>query len=100
MSRILVNGQPIPNEMIREESQRLGQTPEWQSIPESFEKSLSLRQAAEQCAIDRTLLLQEAEKDPRPIDPALLANELQRRAPGWSHRTWRPPACGCRSHAR
>jgi len=75
---ILVNGELIPLESIREEERRLAQIPEWQGIPDGLEKSMRLRQAAESCVIDGILLRQQADKDPRPIDSALVATEVQR----------------------
>ncbi|MGA2594397.1 MAG: hypothetical protein ABSH32_31235 [Bryobacteraceae bacterium] len=29
----LVNGQPVPEELVREESARLGRDPQWSTIP-------------------------------------------------------------------
>ena len=75
---ILVNGEIIPPELIREEERRLAQLPEWQGIPDGLEKPAHLRQAAEWCVIDRILLRQEADKDSRPIDPALVAAHVER----------------------
>lgn len=75
---ILVNGEVVPLELIREEERGLAQLPEWQDVPESIEKGMRLRQAAESCVIDRILLRQEADKDPRPVDPALVAAQAQR----------------------
>lgn len=75
---ILVNGEIIPRELIQVEERRLAQVPEWQGIPEGLEKGLRLREAAEWCAIDRILLRQEADKDPRPIDAAFVAAQVER----------------------
>jgi hypothetical protein len=75
---ILVNGEIVPAELLREEERRLGQLPEWQTIPDALEKRMRLRQAAESCAIDRVLLRQQADQDSRPIDPALIATQVQR----------------------
>lgn len=75
---ILVNGEVIPAELIREEERGLAQLPEWQEIPDGLEKGMRLRQAAELCVIDRVLLRQETDKDPRPIDAALVAGHVQR----------------------
>jgi peptidyl-prolyl cis-trans isomerase C len=74
---ILVNGEIIPAELIREEERCLAQLPEWQGIPDGLEKGMRLRQAAELYVIDRVLLRQETDKDPRPIDPALVATQVQ-----------------------
>jgi len=75
---ILVNGELIPKELIREEERRLAQLPEWLGIPDSLEKGVRLREAAEQYATDRILLRQEADQDRRPIDSSLIAGEVQR----------------------
>ncbi len=42
-----------------------------------------LRAAAEQSAIDRILIEQQAIRDPRPIDPDLLATEIDRVKASW-----------------
>jgi peptidyl-prolyl cis-trans isomerase C len=75
---ILVNGEEVSAETIREESRCLAQLPEWQAIPDSIEKRMRLREAAEWYAIDRVLLRQAADKDARPIDPALVSTQVQR----------------------
>ncbi len=75
---IQVNGESIPAELIREEERRLAQLPEWRGVPDGLDKTMRLREAAEWCAIDRILLRQEADKDPRPIDPALVAAHVER----------------------
>src|ERR1700733_7941828 len=74
---ILVNGEAIRQKLIQQDEQRLAQTQEWQAFPDGLEKQLHLRQAAEACAIDRILLRQEADKDRRPIDPALVASQVE-----------------------
>lgn len=75
---ILVNGEIIPRELIREEERRLAQLPEWRTIPDDLEKRIRLRESAEWFAIDRVLLRQEADKDRRLIDPALIAAHVAR----------------------
>ena len=74
---ILINGELIPTELIREAERCLTQLPEWQGIPDGIEKGMRLRQAAELYVIDRVLLRQEADKDPRRVDPALVAAQVQ-----------------------
>jgi peptidyl-prolyl cis-trans isomerase C len=74
---ILINGEIIPQELIRDEERRLAQIPEWQATPDALEKRMRLRQAAEACVIDRFLLRQEADNDPRPIDPSLVAVQVE-----------------------
>jgi peptidyl-prolyl cis-trans isomerase C len=75
---IEVNGETIPVELLREEARSLAQLPEWQGTPDGLEKAMRLREAAEQRVIDRILLRQETDKDLRPIDPALVAAQVQR----------------------
>jgi len=75
---ILINGEIISPEFIGEEERRLAGSPEWQAIPDALQKQMRLRQAAEACVIDRVLLRQEADKDPRPIDTAVVAAEVER----------------------
>jgi hypothetical protein len=75
---VVVNGEILSRKLIREEAQRLSEAPDWRNVPDSFEKRMHLQQAAEQFAIDRVLLRQEAEMDARPVDPALVESEVQR----------------------
>jgi hypothetical protein len=75
---ILVNGEIVPRELLLEEERRLAASPEWRVMPDALEKQTHLRQAAEACVIDRILLRQQTDKDPRPIDPALVSTEVQR----------------------
>jgi parvulin-like peptidyl-prolyl isomerase len=75
---ILVNGEIIPRELILDEERRLAASTEWRAIPDALEKQTHLRQAAEASVIDRILLRQAAEKDRRPLDPALVSTEVER----------------------
>jgi peptidyl-prolyl cis-trans isomerase C len=75
---ILLNGEVIPQELIQQEERRLAEVPEWRAIPDALEKQMRLRREAELHVIDRVLLRQEADKDPRPIDSALVATQVQR----------------------
>jgi parvulin-like peptidyl-prolyl isomerase len=75
---ILVNGEIIPRELILDEERRLAASPEWRAIPDALEKQTHLRHAAEACVIDRILLRQAADQDPRPIDPALVSTQVER----------------------
>jgi len=75
---ILVNGEVIPKELIRDEERRLRETPEWQGVEDGLEKNVRLREAAEARAIHGVLLRQEADKDTSPIDPGLIDAEVQR----------------------
>jgi parvulin-like peptidyl-prolyl isomerase len=74
----IVNGQPVPAELVREESKRLSRDLRWQSIPDEAERALQLEAAAEQSAIDKLLIEQAAAADPRPIEPANLESEVAR----------------------
>lgn len=74
---ILVNGEVIPQEFIRDEERRLAQSPEWRVIPEALEKGMHLRHLAEASVIDRVLLRQAADLDPRPIDAAVIATHVK-----------------------
>jgi hypothetical protein len=76
--QIVVNGEPLPRELIREQERALAQLPEWRDVPDSFAKNMRLREAAERSAIDRVLLRQATDRDPRPIDPAIVAAEVAR----------------------
>jgi peptidyl-prolyl cis-trans isomerase C len=73
---ILVNGELVPDELIRAEVNALKRRPEWQAVPESVERSMRMREAAEQTAVDRILLQQEARKDSGPLDAELVAREM------------------------
>jgi len=83
----IVNGQTVPEELIRQEFGRIGRDPEWQRIPDLNTRTHSLRAAAEQCAQERILLDQAAANDPRPIDPAALEQEVARQRAQWGCRT-------------
>jgi len=74
----LVNGQPVPAELIREESSRLSRDLRFQSIPDEAERARRLAAAAEQSAIDKLLIEQAAGADPRPIDAANIEREVAR----------------------
>jgi PPIC-type PPIASE domain len=74
---ILVNGEIVPRELLLEEERRLAASHEWRVIPEALEKQTHLRQAAEACVIDRILLRQAADRDPRPIDAAVIASHVK-----------------------
>jgi len=82
-----VNGQLVPEELIREEFGRIGRDPQWQTIPDLAERAQRLRAAAEQCAQDRILIEQAAASDPRPINATALEQEVARQSAQW----------GCRS---
>jgi hypothetical protein len=74
----LVNGQLVSEELIKEEFGRIGRDAQWEQITDLSERADRLRAAAEQCAQDRVLIEQTAANDPRPIDPAVLEQEVAR----------------------
>ena len=74
----IVNGDVVPEELILQESGRLAGDPQWQRIRDEGDRARRLRAAAEYSAIDRTLVAQAATQDPRPIDPGLIEQEVQR----------------------
>ena len=74
----MVNGQPIPEDLVREEERRLGRDPRWTPIPDQATNAAHLRAAAEYSVIARTLVEQAAASDPRPVDPDLIEREVRR----------------------
>jgi hypothetical protein len=74
----LVNDQPVPEELIREEEARIGRHPGWLQIVDPAERARAIRDAAERSACDKVLINQLAAADPRPIDPQLIAQHLPR----------------------
>jgi hypothetical protein len=75
---IYVNGEPVAQELIGQESERIARDPRWGSIADESERARHLRAAAEQSAIERMLIEQAAAADPRPIDPNAVEREVQR----------------------
>jgi hypothetical protein len=67
---ILVNGELLPEQLIRAEFERLLSHPDFSGISDELEKRQRVRQAAERGAVNRLLLTQEALKDHRPLDEA------------------------------
>lgn len=82
----LVNGQPVPEELIREEFARIGRDPQWQTIANPAERADRLRSAAEVCAQDRILIEQAAMSDSRPIEEEVLQQEIERQKAQWGCR--------------
>jgi parvulin-like peptidyl-prolyl isomerase len=80
----LVNGQPVTEELISEESARIGRDPQWNTIQDETERAKRLRAAAEQCAQERLLIEQAAANDPRPVDAIALEQEVQRQKAQWA----------------
>ena len=83
----LVNGQPVPEEWIREEEQRLGHDLRFNAIADKAERERQLRIAAQHSAIDRMLVEQAAARDPRPIDSQAIMQEVQRQKQAGNCRT-------------
>ena len=83
----LVNGQPVPEELIRQESERLSRDVQWQSIGDEAERAQRLRAAAESSAADKILIAQVAAGDPRPVDASALGREVQRQKAQWGRRS-------------
>jgi peptidyl-prolyl cis-trans isomerase C len=74
----VVNGDIVPEELIHQELGRLRGDPQWQRIRDEADRARRLRAASEYSAIDRTLVAQAAARDARPIDPALIEQEVLR----------------------
>jgi peptidyl-prolyl cis-trans isomerase C len=82
-----VNGQLISEELIRQEQERISRDLRWNTIPDAAERARLMRVAAEQSAVDRTLVAQAAARDPRPVDAAAVEAEIARQK----------TAAGCRN---
>jgi len=74
----IVNGQPLPEDLIRQESAQLACDPRWKNIADERERARRLRAAAEHTAQDKMLLSQAAARDKRPVDTALVAQQVAR----------------------
>ena len=83
----MVNGQPVPEELIRQESDRLARDVQFQRIANEAERFGRLRAAAEACAVDKILIAQAAASDPRPVDAIALEQEVQRQKAQWGRRS-------------
>jgi hypothetical protein len=83
----IVNGQIVPEEVVHEEFLRLGRDTQWNNIADLTERAQRMRAAAEHSAQNRILIEQTAASDPRPIDAAVIDEELASQASQW----------GCRS---
>lgn len=75
---IVVNGEQVPEEWIREERARVSRDLRWAAIPDPAQREAPLCHAAEHSAINRMLLEQAAAADPRPIDHVVLDAEVSR----------------------
>ncbi len=80
--KYLVNGQAVPEDLISQESARISRDLRWQAIPGDGERAARLRAAAVQSAIDKVLVEQAAARDPRPIDPGVIEEEVARTKSG------------------
>jgi hypothetical protein len=83
----IVNGQAVPEALIREEGERIGRDPRWQGIPGEAARVKQIRAAAENSAIGRILVEQAAAQDPRPVDSQLIEREVQQMKSGANCRT-------------
>ncbi len=72
-----VNGELITDARIRAEEVRISQHLKWREIPDEGARAKSIRAEAEFAAIDALLLEQVAARDPRPVDPALVEQQLR-----------------------
>lgn len=73
-----VNGQAVPEELIRQEETLIARHPGWVRITDEAERARAIRSTAERSAVDKVLITQLAAADPRPIDPQLIAQHLPR----------------------
>jgi hypothetical protein len=74
----LVNGQPVPEDLIRQESEQIACDPRWKNIPDEAERAKRLRAAADHTAQDKLLIAQAAARDPRPVDPTMVKQQVAR----------------------
>ena len=72
-----VNGELITDARIRAEEARIRQHLKWRDIPDEGARAKSIRAEAEFAAIDALLLEQMAACDSRPVDPALVEQQLR-----------------------
>ena len=73
----LVNGELVTDARIRAEERRIRQQLKWRDIPDEDARAKRIRAEAEFAAIDTMLLAQTAAGDPRPVDPALVEQQLR-----------------------
>ncbi|HXM43296.1 MAG TPA: peptidylprolyl isomerase [Bryobacteraceae bacterium] len=74
----IVNGQPVPEDLIQQESAQIARDPRWKNIADEGERAKRLRAAAEHAAQDKMLISQAAARDLRPVDPGLVAQQVAR----------------------
>src|SRR5580700_129884 len=73
---MLINGERIPDELMEEEFVRLKRCHD--AAPASAPMSaVQLRLLAACTVVDRVLIRQHANRDPRPIDPAIVEAEMR-----------------------
>lgn len=73
----LVNGQLVTDDRIRAEEMRISRQPQWREIADEPARAKRIRAEAEFAAIDVLIVEQIAATDPRPIDPALVENQVR-----------------------
>lgn len=72
----LVNDQIVSESLIREEQAKIAHHPGWLQIRDEAERDRRIHLSAVRAAQNKVLLAQTAAKDPRPIDPKLIAEHL------------------------
>ena len=82
-----VNGQVVPEDLIRQESEQIARDPRGKSVADEGERAKRLRAAGERSAQDKTLLAQAAARDQRPVDPASVEQQVARIKKNGSCRT-------------
>jgi len=73
-----VNGQLVPEDLIHREAAQISRDPRWSNITDQAERVKRLRAVAEWSAQDKVLIAQAAANDPRPIDPQLIEQQVER----------------------
>ena len=68
----------MPEDLIRQESAQIACDLRWKNIADEGERAKRLRAAAERAAQDQTLVSPAAARDPRPVDPGLIAQQVER----------------------
>jgi len=73
-----VNKQLVPEALIRQEAEEIAKHPVWTTITDEAERERAISTVAVQTAQNKILVAQEAAKDPRPVDPKLVAQHVAR----------------------
>jgi parvulin-like peptidyl-prolyl isomerase len=75
---ILVNSEAIPDQAIEHEAGRMALLPGLRAIQDEAQRTARARELAEEAIIDRVLIRQIAERDPRPVADSEIDNEVER----------------------